>query len=507
MNPAAIQFIKTENVSTSAGQGQISDILLKLDRDRNKVASSAAAYDFNLKRVRLMSETEKIPDRMQGVVYWMSRDARVQDNWAMLFSQRIALKHRVGLHVCFCLVPKFLDATIRHFKFLLGGLRVVESDLKKLNIQFHLLRGKADDVLPEFVEKNSIGAVVTDFSPLRTPLSWVKSFKEKLNPSIPFWQVDAHNIVPMWVTSNELEYAAYTIRGKIKHHLPEFLTHFPPVISHPYPGTVKAEPVDWAAAEASLQVDQSVKEVSWAVPGTSAGLNYLQSFVANRLQLYATKRNEPTVKAQSNLSPWIHFGQISIQRCVLEVQEKRPKCPESVDGWVEQAVIRRELADNFCYFNPNYDNLNGADQWAKDTLNNHRKDKREYVYSLAQFEAARTHDDLWNASQIQMMREGKMHGFLRMYWAKKILEWSESPDDALSISIYLNDRYNLDGRDPNGYVGIMWSICGIHDHGFPERPVLGRIRWMSYEGCKRKFDVMSFVSRYGAKKYRYEGKK
>ncbi|XP_071455120.1 deoxyribodipyrimidine photo-lyase-like [Hetaerina americana] len=483
------------------------DLSFKLEMDRNKVSSSAAEFDFNHKRVKLLSETGQIPDRMQGVLYWMSRDARVQDNWAMLYSQRIALKHRVPLHVCFCLVPKFLDATIRHFKFLLGGLREVESELRNLNIQFHLLRGKADVVLPEFVENHSIGAVVTDFSPLRTPLNWVKSFKEKLNSSVPFWQVDAHNIVPLWVTSDELEYAAYTIRGKIKRNLPEFLTCFPPVIQHPYPAAVIPEPVDWDAAEASLDVDQSVKKVNWATPGTCSGLKMLQSFLLSRLHLYATKRNEPTVEAQSNLSAWIHFGQISIQRCVLEVQEKRSKCPDSVDGWVEQAVIRRELADNFCYYNPNYDNIKGADKWAVDTLNSHKKDRRQYMYSLSKFEAAQTHDDLWNASQIQMMREGKMHGFLRMYWAKKILEWSESPEEALSISIYLNDRYSLDGRDPNGYVGIMWSICGIHDRGFPERPILGCIRWMSYEGCKRKFDVASVVSQYGARKYRYEGHK
>jgi len=196
----------------------------------------------------------------------------------------------------------------------------------------------------------------------------------------------------------------------------------------------------------------------------------------------------------SNLSPWFHFGQISVARCILEAS----KSPHT-DGrmvFIEEALVRRELSDNFCYYNENYDNLKGALNWARETLDAHRKDTRNPLYKLETFEKAKTCDDLWNAAQNQLRIEGKMHGYLRMYWAKKILEWSESPEKALEIAIFLNDKYNLDGRDPNGFVGCMWSICGIHDQGWRERPIFGKIRFMNYEGCKRKFDVKSFETKY-----------
>lgn len=158
--------------------------------------------------------------------------------------------------------------------------------------------------------------------------------------------------------------------------------------------------------------------------------------------------------------------------------------------------MRRELTDNFCFYNKKYDSVEGAYEWAQKTLKDHAKDKRSYLYTREQLEKAKTHDKLWNAAQYQMVAEGKMHGFLRMYWAKKILEWTSSPQEALCIALYLNDRYELDGQDPNGFVGCMWSICGIHDQGWAERPVFGKIRYMNYKGCLRKFNVAQFEKKY-----------
>ena len=174
----------------------------------------------------------------------------------------------------------------------------------------------------------------------------------------------------------------------------------------------------------------------------------------------------------------------------------KSKYTKSVEAFLEESIVRRELADNFCYYNENYDKLEGAYDWARKTLEDHAKDKREYLYTEEQLGKGETHDPLWNAAQVQLVKEGKMHGFLRMYWAKKILEWTKSPQDALRISIYLNDRFNYDGRDPNGYTGSMWSIAGIHDQGWRERPIFGKIRYMNYEGCKRKFDVVAFENKY-----------
>jgi len=168
---------------------------------------------------------------------------------------------------------------------------------------------------------------------------------------------------------------------------------------------------------------------------------------------------------------------------------------ESKDAFLEELIIRKELSDNFCFYNEHYDSFSGFPDWAKKTLDDHRKDAREYIYSLEDLESSRTHDDLWNAAQMEMVKTGKMHGYMRMYWAKKILEWTETPEDALRIAIYLNDKYELDGRDPNGYVGIAWSIGGVHDRAWKERPVFGKVRYMSYNGCKSKFDVEGYIAK------------
>ncbi len=159
-------------------------------------------------------------------------------------------------------------------------------------------------------------------------------------------------------------------------------------------------------------------------------------------------------------------------------------------------IVRRELADNYCFYNDHYDSFEGYPDWAKKTLTVHRKDTREYIYSREEFERALTHDDLWNAAQREMVVEGKMHSYLRMYWAKKILEWTESPEKAQEICIYLNDRYELDGRDPNGYTGIAWSLGGVHDRAWKERPIFGKIRFMSYKGCASKFDIQAYIERH-----------
>ena len=198
------------------------------------------------------------------------------------------------------------------------------------------------------------------------------------------------------------------------------------------------------------------------------------------------------------MSPYLHFGHIAAQRLALLVKAAKVPAREK-EAYLEELIVRRELADNFCYYNRNYDSFTGFPEWASKTLDEHRADKREYLYSRDKLEQGKTHDELWNAAQRQMMVQGKMHGYLRMYWAKKILEWTKSPEEAMAIAIYLNDRYELDGRDPNGYTGIAWSIGGVHDKAWQERPIFGKIRFMSYAGCTRKFDVKKYISRWSDK--------
>ncbi|KAM6989979.1 CPD photolyase [Tautogolabrus adspersus] len=452
---------------------------------------------FNKNRLRVVSDAENIKQDSEGVLYWMLRDQRVQDNWALIYAQKLAVKKNLPLHICFCLVvPKSELSTLRHFSFMLKGLKEVAKECKTLDIQFHLLHGSAGEVLPDFVSDRGLGAVVTDFCPLREQMQWLEDVKKRLPKDIPLLQVDAHNIVPCWVASPKREYSARTIRGKITKLLPEFLTDLPLVEKHPYTATRTDKPIDWDETLASLNVDSTVGETDWAKPGTKAGVAMLESFIDVRLKQFETKRNDPNAAALSQLSPWIRFGHLSAQRVALQVQHSGKKAGVAVASYIEELVVRRELTDNFCFYCKKYDSLEGAYEWAQNTLKDHAKDERPYLYTREQLEKAKTHDKLWNGAQYQMVSEGKMHGFLRMYWAKKILEWTSSPEEALSIALYLNDRYSLDGQDPNGFVGCMWSICGIHDQGWKERPIFGKIRYMNYKGCQRKFDVARFERQY-----------
>ncbi|XP_047358501.1 deoxyribodipyrimidine photo-lyase isoform X2 [Vespa velutina] len=472
------------------------DLLTKIKNDRKNIANSVTTFQFNTKRVKQLTNLNDIKKDCKGILYWMFRDARVQDNWAFLFAQKTAIKNKVPLHVCFCILPKFLNATMRHYKFLLIGLREIEKECIDLNINFHLLNGEPNLIIPDFVKNYKIGAVITDFLPLRLPLFWIDEVKKKLPNEVSIYQVDAHNIVPCWIASDKLEYSARTIRPKIHSKLKEYLTGFPPVIKHKYSSTESFEKNKWDNALKNVEADTSVEEITCVKSGYLGGILELEDFLKNRLKVYHSKRNDPISNVVSNLSPWFHFGMISVQRCVLEVMEYKRTMEKSMECFIEEAVVRRELSDNFCYYNENYDSIKGAYNWAIETLNVHRHDKRLHTYNLNELENSLTYDDLWNACQNQLIHKGKMHGFLRMYWAKKILEWSPTPENALEWSLYLNDKYSLDGNDPNGYVGCMWSICGIHDRGFKEREIFGKIRYMNYEGCRRKFDVKAFVSKW-----------
>ncbi len=424
------------------------------------------------------------------VVYWMSRDQRISDNWALLHAQDLALKSKSPLVVLFCLVPKFLDATLQHYRFMIDGLSELEEELKVFNIRFNLLTGRPEEEIPNYCWENNVGALVTDFSPLRIKRGWDDALASKLD--IAFFEVDTHNIVPYRIASPKLEYAAYTIRPKINKLLPEFLTDIPRVRKHPF--TVDKEPAaaNWAEGEKSLKAGGKTEKPGIFKAGETAAGKRLKYFLQEKLTFYEKDRNDPTKEGQSNLSPYLHFGQISAQRIALEVN--KTGLPEDVtEPFLEELIVRKELSDNFCFYNKHYDTEDSFPRWAKESHDQHRSDKREYIYPLETFERAETHDDLWNAAQAEMMVKGKMHGYMRMYWAKKILEWTESPAAAMEIAVYLNDRYSLDGRDPNGYAGIAWSIGGVHDRAWFNRPVFGKVRYMNYNGSKSKFDVKKYI--------------
>ena len=252
--------------------------------------------------------------------------------------------------------------------------------------------------------------------------------------------------------------------------------------------------------------------------GADAAQYHLEEFIKNKLNTYAVDRNDPSSGSQSDISPYLHFGQISSLQVALRLREvalqngddlhylSSPKMPQpeeakktimnGIDALIEEMVVRKELADNYCHYCKDYDNIGAALEWARKSLDAHREDKRDHLYTLDELTHAKTHDDAWNAAQRQLTSTGKMHGYMRMYWAKKVLEWTESPEQAIEFLIHLNDFYSIDGGDPNGYAGILWSVAGVHDRPWFDRPVFGVIRYMNYEGLKRKFKIEAYCSQH-----------
>jgi len=427
------------------------------------------------------------------ILYWMQRDQRVEDNWALLYAAEEARARGVGLYVVFNLVPVFGHTTLRHYDFMFTGLREVEARLTEAGIPFILTQGLPTETIPHIVSTLSIGEVVTDFNPLRFTDEWRGKVGQML--TVRLTEVDAHNIIPCWVASPKEEFAAYTFRPKVHRLLPEYLTEFPALPSGVGGDMQYATSVAWDGLLASIDTDRTVPPVTWLTPGARAAEQQLVDFCATRLAEYSMRRNDPNESALSNLSPYLHFGQIAAQRIALAVRASGVGT-DSRDAYLEELIVRRELTDNYCFYNRAYDQVAGAHAWAQTTIKKHASDVREYLYTRQQLEESKTHDALWNALQTQMVREGKMHGWGRMYWAKKILEWSPDAQTAIDTALYLNDKYELDGTDPNGIVGVMWSICGVHDRAWNERPIFGKIRYMNFAGAKRKFDVPQFIARY-----------
>jgi deoxyribodipyrimidine photo-lyase len=440
----------------------------------------------NIKRVRNLKKGRST----QGpVLYWMSRDQRVNDNWALAYAIEIAENNNQQVRVVFSLTDDFLGATWRQYDFLLKGLKKVESRLASLNIPFSVLLGDPAQTLPEYMRSHQISHLVLDFDPLKIKRTWQNKVISQLD--IPVDEVDTHNIVPCYLVSGAEEYAAFTFRSKIKKLLPVFLDEFPPLVRQS--NEVQNHRINWEAVSIALKTDHSVRPVEWITPGENGASTALGRFLEKQIHDYAHKRNDPNQKGTSGLSPYLHFGHISAQRVALEVIKNIPR-NEHTDAFLEELIVRRELADNFCFYNHEYNSVQAFKPWAIKSLQEHQGDKREYVYHADQFESAMTHDTLWNAAQRELVFKGSMHGYMRMYWAKKILEWSENHEEALKTAIYLNDKYQLDGRDPNGYVGCAWSIGGIHDRPWKEREIFGKIRYMNRAGCERKFDVNLYIT-------------
>jgi deoxyribodipyrimidine photo-lyase len=426
------------------------------------------------------------------VVYWMQQAQRGLDNPALDIAIAAANELQKPLAVFFGLHPKYPNANLRHYAFLLEGLPETARRVEARGAAF-VFRPYPNHHLPGFCREVKASMVIGDENPLRAPEGWRASAGQSLR--VPFWTVDADTIVPAKLFTGE-EYAARTMRPKIHRLLEVFLQPAKqPRVHHQFKRRPLSLPIDPEQLLITMPFDRGVQPVSGFKGGSAEGLKRLRAFIKKRLPAYHTARNLPELEGTSSLSAYLHFGHISPLTIALAV--RHADAPEEArQAYLEELIVRRELAINFVARNPAYDRLQGAPNWGLKTLAERAGDLRPHLYSEAQLESAATADELWNAAQIEMMTTGKMHGYLRMYWAKKILEWTETPEEAFAIAVRLNDKYELDGRDPNGYTGIAWAIGGRHDRPWaPRRPVFGLIRYMSAAGMARKFDVKAYIRR------------
>lgn len=431
------------------------------------------------------------------VIYWMQRAQRGIDNPALDLAIEAGNRLKIPVVVFFGLHPRYPRANLRHYSFLIDGLPETRQEVTARGAYF-LFRPFPEHDLVELCHILNPALVVGDENPLREPEGWRRSAAVRLN--VTFVTVDADVLVPTSHFTKE-EYAARTIRPKIHRLLPINLKPHPNLRAQHRSDPLEAKlnglnrPIEKSELLQTLPLDRSVNPVSGVTGGTSAATSRLKSFIQHTLPNYDSARNLPNLAGTSELSAFLHFGHISPLTIALAVQESGAP-DQAREAFLEELIVRRELAINFVKFNRHYDQLGGCHSWAIQTLHRHASDLRPYYYSLEELERACTHDDLWNAAQTEMLFTGRMHGYLRMYWAKKILEWTRSPEEAFEIAINLNDKYQLDGRDPNGYTGIAWALGGKHDRPWgPERQVFGLIRTMVYSGCARKFSIPAYIER------------
>ncbi len=426
------------------------------------------------------------------ILYWMQQAQRVEFNHALEFAIEQAHALRLPIVVGFAL-STFPEANRRHYQFMLEGLRETEQRLAHRGIGFCLRQGAPEDVIPELAKSASL--LVGDLGVLRVQREWRKAVAQRV--ACPFIVVESDGIVPVETASNHEEFAARTLRPKIHRLLSEYLKPVHPCkVSIPSLNLVKTSlsVEDPASICRQLQVDESVIPSPSLTGGFSVANKLLDHFIQRRLPDYAESNSDPVLNACSHMSAYLHFGQISALDIALRVSAS--DAPQvAIDAFLEQLIVRRELSMNSVWFNPGYDRYDTLPPWARKTLDEHRKDKREYIYTRPQWESGATHDPCWNAAQAEMVKSGQMHNYMRMYWGKKLIEWSRSPEEAFEIALYLNNKYEIDGRDPNGFVGVAWCF-GRHDRAWTERPVFGKVRYMNANGLHRKFDIQAYVERW-----------
>ncbi|MFB6230273.1 MAG: deoxyribodipyrimidine photo-lyase [Salinibacter sp.] len=451
--------------------------------------------------------TDVLPDRIQPlneraqadeaeyVLYWMQQSQRARNNPALERALRHANSEGLPLLVVFGLMDDYPEANLRHYTFMLEGLRDTRRRLQERGIRMVVRHGRPDEVALHYADQAAI--LVTDRGYLRHQRHWRSRVAEEAPCRVE--QVEGDAVVPVETVTDNAEYAARTIRPKIHEHLDRCLRLPEPAApEHPSLNLDVDEglfPNDVGTITDQLDLDRSVPPVSSLHQGgTSEAERVLDGFLAEHLEGYDDNRNQIHSSAVSHMSKYLHFGQIS--PVWLAQQVRATEAPEGdIDSYIEELVVRRELAANHVYFRPDtYDSYECLPEWARESLAEHADDEREYLYSRDELERGRTHDPYWNAAMKEMRETGYMHNYMRMYWGKKILEWSPAPRTAFERALHLNNKYFLDGRDPNSFANVAW-IFGLHDRGWKERPVYGKVRYMSQGGLERKADPDAYVEK------------
>jgi len=462
------------------------------------------------------------------ILYWMQAAQRESHNPALEMAIRKANELSLPMLILFCIEDHENEANLRHYQFMLEGLWETGLSLQILRIPLLIALGETESLVTQLAP--NCAAVIMDRGYLREQRVARANIRKHLeDEGIPCFEVETEAIVPVEVVSSKEEYAAATLRPKLLSILPEYLIN--PTPNTQLQRSLKIstmqnllpekdsryfdelsnleELMDWALGE--LTFDKSVTWGSCFRGGYSEALRRLDTFVSDRLLNYATLHSDPGTDYQSDLSPWLHFGQISalevthriLSACGLEPAQVPSLIKHKADyygnlascaSFLEELIVRRELSMNFCFYNPEYDSYAAIPLWARKTLEEHATDERAYLYSTDIFENAATHDPYWNAAQIEMVKTGKMHNYMRMYWGKKIIEWTLHLEVAFYLMQYLNDRYELDGCDPNSYTGIAWCF-GKHDRPWKTRPIFGSVRYMNAAGLERKFDMQAYLAK------------
>ena len=403
-----------------------------------QIINPARIFEFNNK-----------PIKSGKIIYMCEREIRAKDNFALQFALQKSKKLNLPLKI---IHPKSNYEYNLKQKFIDSQITQAEKQFKQIGLDFEVIEKTPDEIIKNL----NPALIILDFNPI-LKRDYLK------NADFKIYEIDGHNIIPARFVSDKQEFSAATMRRKIYYNIYPFLTEFDNLTTE----KVEADYI-------------------------------LEDFIKNKLPYYAEYKNDISKDVLSGLSKYINLGFISSQRVALEVIKSGVN-DINKEVFLEELIVRKELADNFCLYANSFKDFSGISNWAKMSLNNHKFDIRPYIYSMEELENAKTYDTLWNATQIQLIREGTIHGYLRMYWAKKISEWTPSPKEELKTAIYLNDKYAYDTPSANGYVGILWAIAGLHDRAFVDYPITGKIRRMTYDSLKRKYDLGDYLNKYVSK--------